>query len=399
MSALSLPQKLSLRQSLSDSMKNLVFRKIKSVGCYEEDFLGKKYFYPIDGASACCNVSEGEEVSKPKNVDLRYSRYIFYTEMDILRANDKYRKQQIVGLKSGACSFDFVHGKFEKVNNISLPKRGDIVCGLVSPPLRDQSQSQNQYKNPIFTQWFVCSEQFLMLWTAITYNAHSSFEGKVGKNLKAFMIEKLSTNDHLRWVLAHKMNKTEIPREEDEAKFTLLRTELYSKKYVDVYIAVYLLALWGELPTLENIPQFGSEKLTGWSVRRSFIRDILSLSGLSPKFDPRDIATGYDLEKAWEYVCGMSRSDETYTPPKREKNTFPPQKVSQNQPRYQKRYYEEEKREPLSPSPQGTWAALVKQSPPVKQVSVVETKTFPDFDEIPESGEWGDYPDSGDESL
>lgn len=137
---------------------------------------------------------------------------------------------------------------------------------------------RNSRYQPTADKWFVASEQFLRAWTAIMYKWHVSFdefvssiieEDKKEDNLKdkLFGGNRLMTNTWLKFKMA--INRP-LSLQESRDKYWHLRSETASKKWVDVYCAIVLMARYGELPCHANLPDYkGKESSYGVEIHRS----------------------------------------------------------------------------------------------------------------------------------
>lgn len=370
-------QARALRSALRGKFKNLIFREVCSVNAKPENLRQIRVYSPNHGTPYYRVV----ESSNGKNCEKIYSQYTFITSRARIRPNDQYR-EEIVGLSNNARYYDFTEGcNFEFVsvgNNLPPPpKVGDIVCGEVLP--------KQAGKNVMYGRWFICSRQFLLMWTAIMYDTHEIFKGKIGNDLKCWFETALTTNNHLRWVLNKKMTNEPIPKEEDERLFKLINTERASKKYVDVYNAIILLALYGEFPTLNNIPK-GEPKLRGWTVPPSLIRNLLKMI---PNFNPCEFFEEKFInpEDAMEKLTTLGRADN-------KKQKLPVVVVAE---------VVEEKQ--TQQKPENLWARIAALPPkPVEVVKEPEVQVKPReedmafIDDDMEPIDWGDVESSDEDS-
>ena len=388
-----------LRSFLQDRLKDVIFRIVGEVKVYEDNYVGEKTFVPNKGKPMCYFVSQ-DDIYNPKNTESVYKSFVFYTTSTAHRPNDNFSGSKIVGLSHNMAELD-IEGctfKFMKPNlrAVHMPKSGDIVCGIAKPP-----EDVKRYKNPIFTQWFICSQQFVNFCTAILYDTHRTFEGKIGADLKELMMskERLTTNNYLRWILGSKMGGLEISQQEDEKRFELIRTEMASKKYVDIYNAIYLIAVWGEFPLKSNIPQLKDyPQLTGWSVSRFVIKDLMSKI---KNFDPRIYGEEQvSLDEAWDWLCGLARSDERrfYKNDKR---------GTRKELKYVKKDFLTKEWTPKQ-SEEGSWAAIARapkvesdklildplspaQQTEIAKVEATEDNVWGEYAKEGSEKEWGDY--------
>ena len=206
-----------------------------------------------------------------QNMRYETSRFEFQTETAIVRKNDKYKGQVISGVSSHHAEIDILNASFEfkATNTTRVPPRtnlcdgnsSDLICGLV-----EKNKLGLHYK-----KWFICSEQFLRLWTMIC--APEEFAKTPIPNNKDsrrwFMSgNRFCTNGFRKYKLQcdhHGLSYT--PKKLNEY-FYDLRTESIARDYVHVYAALALLVQYGELPGQWNIPYSENQEpfLKGWDL-------------------------------------------------------------------------------------------------------------------------------------
>jgi hypothetical protein len=209
---------------------------------------------------------------------------------------------------------------------------------------------------PKATYWCVASDQFLRAWTAIMFDWHETFDKLVGNAMniqtikivdskeagtfneseifarkfigennfvadgtsskescvnevvtvvknkntvlreKLFVGNKLMTNSWLKRKLALKFNNLDFPENEKKERFWYMRSEYISKRWVDTYCALVLIARYGELPCPVNVPNNNDNepKRHFWHLPEEFISMIFSRS-LGGKNVTQDLIINHDL--------------------------------------------------------------------------------------------------------
>lgn len=204
-------KQITPRIALKHLWKNLVFREIKTTKCRgmkyaqynyisKSGFERQKRFPNLD--EALRNVDHRHH----KNITVHYDEYYGFTYDKALRNNDKYFDREIFFSKKCYCELDFNDknptGDFlinERGFNDIPSRPGSLICGLV----------ENGEKGLFFRKWFVCSREFLLLWTMVCYPKDPSLmedstsfehfsnesETRNVKNLDKLLFE-LSTSDY-----------------------------------------------------------------------------------------------------------------------------------------------------------------------------------------------------------
>jgi hypothetical protein len=281
-----------LLDALREGMQHLVFRRVDRV--YTKGRSKAFFFHPTITTPWGEKVSIENPDSYPtesyeKRVQEEYYNY-FGTTVS-LDTRSRYRpaeEEPICFEMKNYSQFDFRTMKFdesEKRYKCRVPPRAmirrgrkivrpaDLLCGTV----------KNEGETWYYDKWFVCSEQFLRLWTLITYKEHGSFISLYGSNdleemrRKIMSGNRLNTNAYAKWVMTCQQNALNMRGEEMEQRFNIQRTEYISKQWVHMYSAVALLALYGELPNTENIPHNldGEHHMKRWNLMPSFVYNLL----------------------------------------------------------------------------------------------------------------------------
>jgi hypothetical protein len=144
------------------------------------------------------------------------------------------------------------------------------------------NNKNNKKIKPKADAWCIVSEQFLRAWTLIRYDWHESFDKYIAINTpiserekalreKLFIGNKLMTNSWLKHHLSLAANGKTMDTEESRKRYYYLRTEYVSKKWVDVYAALVLIARYGELPCPVNVPNNSHNN----SINKDDLQEIL----------------------------------------------------------------------------------------------------------------------------
>lgn len=265
-----------LRETFINNTKNLVFRRVHRVVLKDHDFVGTSIKKVEDGTIKETFVAEDKEKviwtedEWLKNVELRYTKFHFFTSQARLRENDRTRTT-IYGASNRISEMDlFDECDFRlklqtKKGWVAPPRVGDLVCGVVG-------QNRNQ-RNPEYKFWFVCSEQFFRTWTALHYEEHESLSKKCGNGeaqIKRHLMSgnRLCTNGALKLVLGAMQSNVGLDRTEFAKKFFRVRTEDASRYWVHIYAFLVMAIRYLEYPTDANVPNNldDTPKMTKWNL-------------------------------------------------------------------------------------------------------------------------------------
>lgn len=202
-------------------------------------------------------------------VDVARGDFSFWTG-NSLRGDEPFFRVFAQGY--GYCDIDEYLNLSPKQGTNFVPKIGDLICGLV----------EREERGPKFVKWFVCSEQLMRAYTAITFSNHKSFqtEDEVRLREKLFSGNRLATNTFKKWSISQVVEGREIKRDDVVKRFHHLRTETPSKEWVHVYCCLVLFCRYGELPDSTNIPQNkepGAAQMISWSLPENYVKNLLSL--------------------------------------------------------------------------------------------------------------------------
>ena len=148
-------------------------------------FIRTKIFKTVDEAKSQLHFTYHD------NIKVHYRDYYGFTTHRTIRNNDIYENREI--FFSRKCYGELNLNERTITGNFSLrrgfktipPQRSQYVCGLV----------EMGEKGLFYRKWFMCSKEFMVLWTMVCNPDHYSL--KIGKNIKTLksLLEELKPND------------------------------------------------------------------------------------------------------------------------------------------------------------------------------------------------------------
>lgn len=154
------------RLALKYLWRDFVFREVKTTKynhlLYTEyHYISKTGFERIKKFPSLKEAYENVPLEYHKNIIAYYNDYFGFTTSKTLRDNDRYYDKEIFFSKKCYCELDWScptgDFMFKKGDNLVRPEENSLICGLV----------ENGEKGLFFRKWFVCSRQFLTLWTMV----------------------------------------------------------------------------------------------------------------------------------------------------------------------------------------------------------------------------------------
>lgn len=267
---------LSIYDAFKNAFGSLVFRRVKEVHIHAPKVL---HVVKVgeDGNPAPVGVvsqSNAHTISRDemeKNVIELCSSYYFLTQLTPLRESDTYGKISLHGKRANKVELDVSRmalvGCSENQRQV-MPRVGDLICGRVA-----KTKSEDGKDRYHFSQWFICSDQFLHAWTAILYPECVSlrrYEDDDDAKVRRYLMSgnRLCTNSYLKYMAGAHDSGVAVPLEERRKRFYVLRTEETSITHVHIYAALVLMIRYHELPSEHNVPNNlnGDPKLKGWSL-------------------------------------------------------------------------------------------------------------------------------------
>lgn len=213
------------------------------------------------------------------NVTTEWSKNFYsITNFRSLRNNDEFDGETIIARSENFMSFNPISFEMEDVGKdssgwVPLPRpkgivarfSGDLICGTVS---------RTKSGKPFYMEWFLCSEQFLRLWTLLMYKDHSSIRsyGKTeqAQRRKLLSGNRLRPNSYTAFKLAN-------PGEDSSKRYIAYRTESAPINDIHIYNAIALIAKWGELPTRDNVPNnLRGPQIKEWYLPENFVHKFIT---------------------------------------------------------------------------------------------------------------------------
>lgn len=211
----------------------------------------------------------------------------------------------------------------KKLTKPVTPVPGDLIFIFLSNETLDKITEKSEFSNdkkskyPCADMWFIASEQFLKAYTAIVYDWNDSFNMLMSVPVdaprdileeslkqKLFSGNKLMTNSWEKYSLELESLGKTMTREESIKRYWILRTEYVSKRWIDVWAALVLIARYGELPCTVNIPNTkGSGKRVKWDIPHNLVSSLINKALQCDEVSIREIDnlvrnSGYFIEKS-----------------------------------------------------------------------------------------------------
>lgn len=200
-------------------------------------------------------------------------------------------KKRITFHSNSYCQFNPDNLQFNWATTPVVPICGDLLCIFVS-----NNQQKSKSNTVRADKWFIASEQFLHAWTAIVHDKHdalwrllpksttnNTFEEKLREKL--FSGNRLVTNTWLKYNLLAQDEGREFMVKESESFYWHLRVDDISKIWTDMLACLVLMARYGELPILINMPTLGDDNKTrkAWNIDQFLVNTVLENSGCDMK--------------------------------------------------------------------------------------------------------------------
>lgn len=246
------------------------------------------YFLSTDGkqiitknidynTSIICNSFDGiSPEDMDRYMEIKYRSFSGITYSDCVRPenSDELTNRKITIHSKNYSQVDFtLNYTFEFSNDKRLcspitPVRGDLLFIFVSTENLNKVPSSLTHLSA--DKWCIVSDQFLHMYSAIMYDWDDTFQHMMPKKMQSAPLEerekilksklftgnRLMTNSWLKYKLALEDNGQKLSKDESQKRYWHLRTEFSARKWVDVYVAIVLIARYGELPCPNNIPDY-----------------------------------------------------------------------------------------------------------------------------------------------
>jgi hypothetical protein len=242
-------------------VSNIFHKNVKSVSVFTEPGVCKSY-------SDLGNVSTEHLVNKElwdRRMHVDCESFYGYVTTQFIRDEPNWVQGKNISFNSNKYrTFDPETLEFSlEVAKPPVPIFGDLLCIFMTDGKLINGVHTHQKQTADY--WFVASEQFLRMWTAILSPYHDSLWKLLPKNTsnatfestlrkKLFCGNQLTTNTWLKYKLMGQEELTQFTKEDSENFYWYLRVEDISKKWVDLCAVLTLVGKFGELPTACNTP-------------------------------------------------------------------------------------------------------------------------------------------------
>lgn len=250
------------------------------------------------------SVADLDEDTIKKNVEIKHKWFSGFTnarqirdEHIILQGKEIYIHSSNYRQIDMSLNYTFKFSEARQLSSHFTPRNEDLIFIYVSNKTLSSlpsAESRGRRKlKPKADAWCIVSEQFLRAWSLIQYDWHESFDKYIAVGTpfferekalreKLFIGNKLMTNSWLKRKLALEAEGKTMSIEESREKYWHLRTEYVSRRWVDVYAALVLIARYGELPCPVNVPNNScvkgsqeSHHRTSWCLPDVFVTMVL----------------------------------------------------------------------------------------------------------------------------
>ena len=163
-----LVEHLTPRLALKHLWRDLIFREVKVTKCsnllyVDYRYIGKTGFEKVKRFRSLEQAYSNISSEYHDNIIPCYGDFFGFTTDKAIRNNDYYYDKEIFFSKKCYCELDWSSkptGDFmttERAFNNESPLPDALVCGIV----------ENGEKGLFFRKWFICSTEFLTLWTMV----------------------------------------------------------------------------------------------------------------------------------------------------------------------------------------------------------------------------------------
>ena len=163
-----LVEHLTPRLALKNIWKDFIFREVKITKCnnllyVDYKYIGKTGFEKIKRFKSLNDAYSNISSEYNHNIIPYYGDFFGFTTDKAIRHNDHYYDKEIFFSKKCYCELDFSAnptGDFmttERGFNDEPPLSDALICGIV----------ENGEKGLFYRKWFICSYEFLTLWTMV----------------------------------------------------------------------------------------------------------------------------------------------------------------------------------------------------------------------------------------
>lgn len=171
---------LSVRLLLKDIWKNLIFREVKTVKTKDPyivtyQYLNNSNFVRTEKFRSLSEAQRVVPYEYNRNIQVHYRDYFGFTTDRTIRNNDIHYNQEIFFSKKCygelSLSGETITGEFSYRRGFKTvpPRPKQYICGLV----------EHGEKGLFYRKWFICSKEFLTLWTMICEPDHYSLKNRL----------------------------------------------------------------------------------------------------------------------------------------------------------------------------------------------------------------------------
>jgi len=306
----------TLRGNLARGTKKLKFARVSDVKILEGQ-TSKFYVTPVqDAPLSIKKVPFHNQVNTPEDkaqyVERKAEKFVTYTFAPLTSpGEDKDLKRKSFYSKY------LVKPEFDELGNLTFCDDKDILHHVPQPEISRNRPADLicffdggfDTKQRQIYHWFICSEQFYTFWKMIHYDRHPSWDVKSKKKVvNPFTYRQWFTsgnrlmvrNDRKR-VLACQENGILIPHSELMRWFFVRRSEELGLTHVDTYLAIIMLAIYGEYPNYENVatcaigtPNEKEAQRNKWDVDSDLLVLLLTRAGMTWR-DEEELKLAYAL--------------------------------------------------------------------------------------------------------
>ena len=177
-------KRLTPRLLLKEKWKNFIFREVKTAKSRDQfsvtySYLNESGFVRYERFAGLLEAQRVVPYELSQNIQIHYKDYFGFTTDQIIRNNDIYSNQEIFFSKKCYSELNLngevITGEFTGRRGFKTipPKSKQYICGLV----------ENGEKGLFYRKWFICSQEFLTLWTMICESDHFSLKTKRNGNM------------------------------------------------------------------------------------------------------------------------------------------------------------------------------------------------------------------------
>lgn len=231
--------RLTIRVLLKDLWKNFIFREVKTVKTKDPymvtyQYLNKDGFVRTQKFITSAEAQKVVPYEYNKNIQVHYRDYFGFTNDRTIRNNDIHYNQEIFFSKKcyGELNLygETITGEFSHRRGFKTvpPRTKQYICGLV----------ETGEKGLFYRKWFICSKEFLTLWTMICEPDHYSLKNRSdGKYITKSLDEILEEVDgnHYSYELRKKSDKYEDYRIYNIENAILYETDIYQKIILSIF--------------------------------------------------------------------------------------------------------------------------------------------------------------------